>query len=126
MGAIALSRPQLDKKQALKWVCLALACFALFVFFTRTAHASGGLIDPSEAMGKGKELFEVVAKVLGTFLIIIGGIVAVYGLYTVGVAIKDGVSGQMPQSLSLIIGGVLMAVAGFIMKSSATTLFQDS
>lgn len=127
MGELILSkRNQIEENKdyylrILLYSALILGAFFLF----QACFASGGTLDTGQAMEKGKGLFTSVAQVLGTFFVIIGGIMAIWGLYTVGMAIKDGVSGQTGQSLTAILGGILMAVAGYLMKTNGDKLFTN-
>ncbi|WP_019139218.1 hypothetical protein [Peptoniphilus timonensis] len=128
MGELILSKKQEiveNKEYYLRVLMYSIIILGLFAFL-QTCFASGGTLDTSQAMEKGKGLFSSVAEVLGTFFIIIGGIMAIWGLYTVGMAIKDGVSGQTGQSLTAIIGGILMAVAGYLMKNNGDKLFDTN
>lgn len=127
MGELILSKKHdivESKEHYLRVLFYSLVILGIFVFM-QTCFAEGTL-DTTEAMDKGKGLFNSVATVLGTFFIIIGGIMAIWGLYTVGMAIKDGVSGQTGQSLTAIIGGILMAVAGYLMKNNGDKLFDTN
>lgn len=127
MGELILSKKDYVMKnkeyylRILLYLVIILGIFAIM----QTCFAKGGTLDTSQAMEKGKGLFNSVAEVLGTFFVIIGGIMAIWGLYTVGMAIKDGVSGQTGQSLTAILGGILMAVAGYVMRTNGDKLFDS-
>lgn len=128
MGELILSKKDYvmkNKKYYLRILLYSVVILGIFAVM-QTCFANGGTLDTSEAMEKGKGLFHSIAEILGTFLFIVGGIMAIWGLYTVGMAIKDGVSGQTGQSFGVIIGGVIMAVAGYLMKTNGDKFFETN